>query len=82
MWGQRGQRAVTYAIDLYGQGQLLSGDGEVLGDLADLVDRAPANVRLRLASGQEAAVVFRDIEADSASIELSQPVPADLEAGS
>jgi hypothetical protein len=82
MWGQRATRAVTYSIDLYGQGQYLSGDGEVLGDLADLVGRAPANPRLRLATGQEATLIFRGIAADSASIELTRPVPVDFEAES
>jgi len=82
MWGQRATRAVTYSIDLYGQGQMLSGDGEVLGNLSDLVGRAPSNPRLRLASGQEAALVFRGISADSASIELARPVPLDFEAAS
>ena len=80
LWGRRAARAVAYAIDLYGQGQMVSGDGEVVGDLADLVGRAPANARLRLASGEEAALIFRGIEADSASIELVRPVPAALEA--
>jgi hypothetical protein len=80
MWGRGATRAVAYSIDLYGQGQYLSGDGEVVGDLADLVGRAPSNPRLRLASGEEAALIFRGIAADGASIELLRPVPAALEA--
>lgn len=79
MWGRQAARPVAYSIDLYGQGQHLSGDGEVVGDLADLVGRAPANPRLRLASGKEAALIFRGIAADSASIELVRPVPSALE---
>jgi hypothetical protein len=82
MWGRRATRPVTYSIDLYGQGQLLSGDGDVTGDLTDLVGRAPANARLRIASGQEAPIAFRDIEADSASIELVHPVPPPFESES
>ncbi len=82
MWGRGAARAVTYSIDLYGQGQYLTGDGEVVGDLADLVGRAPSNPRLRLASGEETALIFRGIAADGASIELLRPLPAALEAGS
>ena len=80
MWGRGATRAVAYSIDLYGQGQYLSGDGEVVGDLADLVGRAPANPRLRLATGQEAALIFRGIAADGASIELLRPLSSALEA--
>ena len=74
VWGRRSARAVTYSIDLYGQGAMLSGDGEVQGDLTDLVGKATVGVRLQLASGQEAAINLRGIEADSASIELAHPV--------
>jgi len=79
MWGRRSARDVAYAIDLYGQGPLLSGDGEVRGDLSDLVDRAPANVRLRLASGRETEIALCGIEADSASIDLVKPDAAAFE---
>jgi hypothetical protein len=74
MWGRRSARAVSYSVDLYGQGPRLTGDGEVVGDLSDLVGRSPVGVRLRLASGQEASIVLRGIAADSASIELADPV--------
>lgn len=73
MWGRRATREVAYAIDLYGQGPMLSGDGEVRGDLTDLVGRAPINVRLRLASGRETPINLCGIEADSASIDLLKP---------
>ena len=79
LWGRRGSRAVAYSIDLYGQGPLISGDGEVQGDLAELVGRAPPDVRLRLASGHEAPIVLRDIEPDSAALELAQPVTTPIE---
>ncbi|HEY1435778.1 MAG TPA: hypothetical protein VGG65_10400 [Thermoanaerobaculia bacterium] len=73
MWGRGSAREVSYSIDLYGQGPLLSGDGDVRGNLADLVGRSPANVRLRLASGHEAPITLCGIEADSASIDLVKP---------
>jgi len=76
MWGRQAARAVSYCIDLYGQGGFLSGDGDVRGDLSDLVGKAPSNTRLRLASGEEAPVTLGDIEADSASIELLKPLAA------
>jgi hypothetical protein len=79
MWGRRATRDVAYSIDLYGQGPLLSGDGDVRGDLSDLVGRAPANVRLRLASGQETEIVLCGIEADSASIDLVKPASSAFE---
>jgi hypothetical protein len=82
MWGRRTARPVSYSLDLYGQGTMLSGDGEVAGDLADLVGRAPVGVRLRLASGQEAPIVLRGIQADSACIELTSPVPEPFQAAS
>lgn len=75
LWDKRGERAVAYAIDLYSQGELLSGDGDVRGDLTGLVGRAPANVRLRLADGTVVSVALTDIEADSAAIELLRPIP-------
>jgi hypothetical protein len=80
-WGKRGSRAVSYCIDLYGQGRFLSADGDVRGDLADLVGRTPSNARLRLASGEEVRFAFCSIEADMASIELLNPVSAALAAG-
>ena len=79
MWGRSATRNVAYAIDLYGQGPMLSGDGEVRGDLADLVDRVPANLRLRLASGREVPIALAGIEADSASLDLVNPAPATFE---
>ncbi len=75
LWDKRGERAVAYAIDLYSQGELLSGDGDVRGDLTSLVGRVPANVRLRLADGTVVSVVLTDVEADSAAIELLRPIP-------
>jgi hypothetical protein len=79
MWGRRSARPVVYSIDLYGQGSMMSGDGDVQGDLSELVGRSPSNVRLRLSDGQEAAIALRGIEADSASIELAHPLTARLE---
>ncbi len=76
LWGRRAAREVSYCIDLYGQGGFLSGDGDVRGDLADLVGKAPSNVRLRLASGEETQVALGEVEADSASIELLRPLAA------
>jgi hypothetical protein len=78
VWGRRPSRGVSYSIDLYGQGSSLSGDGDVRGDFTDLVGRDPADVRLRLANGEEAAIVLIDIEADAASIELLSPVSSSL----
>jgi hypothetical protein len=75
LWGRRSTRDVAYAIDLYGQGPMLSGDGEVRGDLSDLVGRAPANLRLRLANGRETEIALCGIEPDSASIDLVKPSP-------
>jgi len=74
MWGRRGARPVSYAIDLYAQGCLLSGDGDVRGEFADLVGKAPADARLQLASGETVQIVFCDIAADTATIELQRPV--------
>ena len=79
MWGRHSTRKVAYAIDLYGQGPMLSGDGEVRGDLTDLVGRAPANLRLRLASGLETPIALCGAEADSASIDLVKPDPSAFE---
>jgi len=77
----RGFRPVSYCIDLYALGQLLSGDGDIRGDLSDLVCRAPTNARLRLASGEEVQLAFCSIEPEAASIELLAPVPAGLASG-
>jgi hypothetical protein len=79
VWGRRSTRAVSYSVDLYGQGRWLSGDGDVRGELSELVGRALLNVRLRLADGLEAPISIRDIDAESASIELVNPVPEGLE---
>ena len=73
MWGRNASRPVAYSLDLYGQGPLLSGDGEVRGDLTDLVGRAPANLRLRLANGRETPIGLCGIEPDSASVDLVKP---------
>jgi len=69
---------VSYCIDVYALGLLLSGDGDIRGDLSDLVCRAPTNARLRLAGGEELQFVFCAIETEMASIELLAPVPAGL----
>jgi hypothetical protein len=79
LWGRQSARAVSYSVDLYGQGRWLSGDGDVRGELADLAGRVLLNLRLRLADGREALVAIRDVQPDSASIELLNPVPASLE---
>jgi hypothetical protein len=81
MWGRQATRPVSYSIDLYGQGHMLSGDGDVRGDLIDLVGRVPSNARLRLANGQEAPVALRGIEADAASIELLDLAASSLDSG-
>jgi hypothetical protein len=73
MWGRRGARAVSYSIDLYAQGALLSGDGDVRGDFEDLVGRLPTDARLQIASGEVFQLVFCDIAADTATIELLRP---------
>lgn len=78
MFGRRSTRPVTYCVDLYGQGAWLTGDGDVRGEFADLIGRAPADVRLRFSDGQEAAIALRDIETGVASIELLDPVPQGL----
>jgi hypothetical protein len=75
LWGKRGERPVTYAIDLYSQGEMLSGNGDVRGDLAILVGRAPADFRLRLADGTEVSVTLADVEPDSATIEILKSMP-------
>lgn len=74
----RGTRPVHYCIDVYALGLLLSGDGDIRGDLSDLVGRAPTNARLRLAGGEEVQLVLCAIEPEMASIELLAPVPAGL----
>lgn len=75
LWGKRGERAVTYAVNLYRQGELLTANGEVSGDLATLVGRTPADVRLRFADGTVLPVALTDVEPDSATVEILQPVP-------
>lgn len=79
LWGSSGARPVTYSIDVYSQGQMRTGNGEVSGGLSNLVGRSPANVRLRLADGAEVGVALSEIEADRAMIELngSPALPAD-----
>jgi hypothetical protein len=76
LWGTNGKRPVSYAIDVYGQGQMRSASGDVRGDLANLVSRSPANVRLRFADGVEAPVALTDVQPDVATVELSGPLPA------
>ena len=75
LWGVRGERPVTYAVDLYSQGEMLTGNGDVCGDLTTLVDRAPADVRLRLADGSVVSVALTDVEPNSANIEVLGPMP-------
>jgi len=75
IWGDRGERPVAYAIDLYSQGDMLSGDGDVRGDLTSLVDRAAPNLRLRLADGATVSVALSNVEPDGATIELIGPIP-------
>ena len=77
LWGAKGSRPVTYAVDVYGQGQMRTASGDVRGDLTALVSRSPANLRLRFEDGAEAAVALNDIEADSATVELSGLPPGD-----
>jgi len=77
MWGRRASRRVAYRIDVYRQGLLLSGDGELSGEFSELVGRSPPNARLRLAGGQELPVGLLDIGADAASVELLSP-PASI----
>jgi hypothetical protein len=79
MWGRQANRPVSYSIDVYAQGTLMSGDGDVRGELVDLVGKTPVNLRLRLADGEEVRIMFRDISADVASIELLDPAPAHAE---
>jgi hypothetical protein len=76
LWGVNGTRAVTYAIDVFRQGQMSTASGDVRGDLSSLVSRVPANVRLRFSDGEEVAVALSDIEADAAMIELRGPAPS------
>jgi hypothetical protein len=65
---------VTYAVDLYSQGQMQTGNGEVCGGLSSLVGRSPTNLRLRLADGVEVPVALTEIEPDRAMVELLGPV--------
>jgi len=74
LWDKRGERAVAYAIDLYTQGDQLSGDGDVRGDLTALVGRAPSDVRLRLADGAVVSVALTDVGPGGATIELLDPI--------
>lgn len=76
LWANSVGRPVTYAIDLYRQGQLRSANGDVRGSLSSLVGRNPPNVRLRMEDGLEVRIALTDIEADSASIDLLAPVPS------
>ena len=76
LWGANGRRPVAYAIDVYGQGQMRTASGDVRGDLANLVSRSPANVRLRFADGVEVRAALNDIGTDTATIELQGPTPA------
>ena len=75
LWGVRGERSVAYALDLYSQGEMITGNGDVRGDLATLVGRAPTDVRLRLADGVEVSVALTDVEPDNANIEVLGPLP-------
>lgn len=76
----RGTRPVFYCIDIYALGLLRSGDGDIRGDLTDLVARDPTRARLRLAGGEEINLVLRSIETEMASVELLEPTPAWLTA--
>ena len=76
LWGKSGSRRVSYAIDLFSQGQMRSGNGDVRGDLAALVARAPANVRLSLEDGAEVGVTLADIGSEAAVVELLGTVPS------
>ena len=73
LWGRSATRPVSYSIDIYAQGSFLTADGDVRGRLDDLVGKRPANLRLRLDKGEEARVLFGDISADTASIEIVDP---------
>jgi hypothetical protein len=73
LWAASSSQAVSYAIDLYRQGQVLSGNGDIRGSLAGLVGRNPPNVRLRLVGGVEVGIALMDIEADEAIFELVEP---------
>lgn len=70
LWGKRGEQPVSYAIDIYRQGLAHLANGDVRGDLKRLVGRVPADVRLRLASGEAVRVSLTDIEPDAASVEF------------
>ena len=76
LWGERGSLPVSYAVDVFRQGPAHVANGDVRGDLARLVGRAPADVRLRLASGEEVRVLLTEIEPDVASVELRDNPPS------
>jgi hypothetical protein len=76
LWSTSSGRAVSYAIDLYRQGQMLSGNGELSGSLASMVGRSPSNLRLRLANGLEVCIALTDIESDRAMLDLIGPPPS------
>jgi hypothetical protein len=75
LWAASSGQTVSYSIDLYRQGRILSGNGDVRGSLTSLVGRNPPNVRLRLANGLEVSVALTDIEADTATFDLLDPPP-------
>ena len=81
LWGKSASRPVSYAVDLYREGELQSANGDVRGDLTGLVDRVPVNVRLRLHDGVEVDVLLSDIEAEAAAIELRGELSSLLEEG-
>jgi hypothetical protein len=78
LWGKQGARFVTYAIAIYRQGGFYSGNGDVSGDLACLVNRAPADVRLRLAGGVLIPLALTGIESDGATIDLIPPISLEI----
>lgn len=80
LWGSRASRPVSYAVDLYREGELQSGNGDVRGDLSGLVGRVvPPGVRLRLQDGVEVEVLLSDVEAEAAAIELRGEMSSLLE---
>ena len=70
LWGKHSSAPVSYAVDVYRQGSAHVASGDVRGDLNRLAGRAPADVRLRLADGEEVRVTLTDIEPDIASVEF------------
>ena len=76
LWGKSGSLPVTYAVDVYRQGPGHVANGDVRGDLNRLAGRVPADVRLRLATGEEVRVLLSDIEPDLASVEFQDQPPA------